>query len=436
MTTPGPDDTFQGFSAQRITVRTSVPETPVNPATGVVDPRFTQTVSPLHFSPDSEAPAQGGQAGTTTPVPRPPSPGNPFAPPENPPPPPPPAPGPVADIAPMLAMAIDRFASMLQQAITPPQSGASEQHNVREPDQLDRSDPNKLRLFFAQLELVFKAHPRTFSSDEKKVTYAISFLKGTALQWFEPYLLEGATDNPPLFISSYEAFQDELRTNFGPYDTSGAAEHELMNLRMTENQRIAKYITQFTRLATQVRWGNAPLRYRFYDGLPNRLKDRISEVGKPTTLNALRDLAQSIDNRYWERKAEQARESGTSKSGHKSSSDSKSGSSSQSGHASNTTANTPAATPSKSGSGGGTPKTPGKTPAKPYADKLGKDGKLTPKERQRRFANNLCLFCGGAGHTAGACPKKTSSASKARAAQATPAAPAPTLADAPKEPKN
>ncbi|KAL7281329.1 hypothetical protein ACG7TL_004638 [Trametes sanguinea] len=201
---------------------------------------------------------------------------------------------------------------------------------------------------------------------------------------------------------------------------------------MGENQRIAKYIMQFTRLATQVCWGNAPLRYRFYDGLPNRLKDRISEVGKPTTLMALRDLAQSIDNRYWEHKAEQSRESG----GHKSSSNSKSGSSNKSGNTSVTQTNS-GSTPCKSTNSGSTPKTLAKTPAKPYSDKLGKDGKLTPEEHQRCFPNNLCLFCGGTGHSASACPKKSSSASKARAAQATLAAPtlATTLAET-KETKN
>ena len=73
---------------------------------------------------------------------------------------------------------------------------------------------------------------------------------------------------------------------------------------------------------------------------------------------------------------------------------------------------------------------------KPYSDKLGKDGKLTQEERQRRFANNLCLFCGGPGHTAGACPKKTSSAAKARAAQATPVATPTEPAKAPEETKN
>ncbi|RDX48980.1 hypothetical protein OH76DRAFT_1483472, partial [Lentinus brumalis] len=82
-----------------------------------------------------------------------------------------------------------------------------------------------------------------------------------------------------------------------------------------------------------------------------------------------------------------------------------------------------------------TPKTPAKT-AKPYADKLGKDGKLTPEERQRRFAANLCLFCGGPGHTADACPKKTAAKGRAAQAQAPDAPAAPDNAPDPAEPKN
>jgi len=48
-------------------------------------------------------------------------------------------------------------------------------------------------------------------------------------------------------------------------------------------------------------------------------------------------------------------------------------------------------------------------------NKLGKDGKLTADERKRRLENNLCMFCGGTGHFADNCPKKTKKA-KARAA--------------------
>ena len=59
-------------------------------------------------------------------------------------------------------------------------------------------------------------------------------------------------------------------------------------------------------------------------------------------------------------------------------------------------------------------------------NKLGKDGKLTPEERQRRMDNNLCLFCGNAGHRATDCQKRKRSEAaakaKARAATAEPTA--------------
>ena len=52
------------------------------------------------------------------------------------------------------------------------------------------------------------------------------------------------------------------------------------------------------------------------------------------------------------------------------------------------------------------------------SNKLRKDGKLTSKECTHRFANNLCMFCGGAGHKASECLKNTSSTSKAKACAA------------------
>ena len=36
---------------------------------------------------------------------------------------------------------------------------------------------------------------------------------------------------------------------------------------------------------------------------------------------------------------------------------------------------------------------------------LGEDGKLTSRERQRRFDYNLCLYCGSSGHMIRHCPK-------------------------------
>ena len=63
---------------------------------------------------------------------------------------------------------------------------------------------------------------------------------------------------------------------------------------------------------------------------------------------------------------------------------------------------------------------PKKTSTPDHASKLGKDGKLTPQERQCRIDKNLCLCCGASSHRATDCPKGQAAA-KARASKTTPA---------------
>ena len=62
-------------------------------------------------------------------------------------------------------------------------------------------------------------------------------------------------------------------------------------------------------------------------------------------------------------------------------------------------------------------------------DKLGKDGKLTPQERQRCFDNKLCLVCDQGGHIATACLKAKPHTAKASLGKAS-EAPAESMAKA------
>ena len=177
---------------------------------------------------------------------------------------------------------------------------------------------------------------------------------------------------------------------------------------MKPNQRIAKYLVEFNRLATITGWDNRALRHQFYRGLPARIKDEVSRVGKPITLPELRALAQSIDGRYWEREEETRRERGSQSSEKKTDKPQSQPSSSNQGNQ-NKHQKKPFA-PRDSGSSSHN----SEKKKSDLDDKIGKDGKLTVAERARRFANNLCLFCGGVGHTAKECPKSSSSASKAK----------------------
>ena len=197
---------------------------------------------------------------------------------------------------------------------------------------------------------------------------------------------------------------------------------------MCNTQWITKYLVEFNRLAVRVQWGDTPLRHQLYNRLLPRIKDEISQVGKPDNLTDLRLLAQSIDACYWERRSEIAHETPANKSQDKSSDKGKTPATlatqntnpPKSGQSS-TPWNTPAPTTSN------TPK-----PASTLALKLRKDGRLTQEERQRCMDNNLCLFCGKPGHIAKECLKATSAAAKARA---TTAEKAPDNSSSAKEPK-
>ena len=306
-----------------------------------------------------------------------------------------------------LAEAIMLMTQELQRRETTPRAPG----RVKEPDTFDGSEPRKLNNFILLCNLYFRNNPY-YADDQAKVTFALSYLRGTALEYFEPSILD--SEDAPAWMDHWPAFVRTLRTQFGPIDPTADAEDGIDNLRMRDNQRIVKYNVEFNRLAVQTGWDDSVLRHRYYSGLAERIKDIMGQQGKPATLEAMKALAHSIDSRHWERNREKARSDNKPKSDNKSDankSEKKANNQSSGSHNhnakkfSNNNNKQPVKPSSSSASGN----------ASALADKLGKDGKLTPQERQRRFDNKLCLFCGGAGHTVDNCPHCKSSASKAKA---------------------
>ena len=254
--------------------------------------------------------------------------------------------------------------------------------------------------------------------DRAKVTYMQSYLRGMALEWFEPDLLNVSNPNAhPIWMDSYHQFVSELKSNFGLHDPVGDTEHQLDNLSMKEGQKINKYVIEFNRLAGQVHsYDDGALHHIFYSGLPDRIKDEISHVGKPCTLNGFHTLVQTIDARYWERKSKtscQTMNSSAPSASNAKSSASSSDSKGKSKEKDNKGKNSNNRNKSPSSSSGGSKSTTSDAPSH-----LGKDGKLTEEERQRRIKEKLCMFGGQPGHMAKDCPKSTSKSAKTKAREA------------------
>ena len=312
---------------------------------------------------------------------------------------------PSEDATPNLAEAITLMTSELRHR------GNNSGHSapkVKEPDTFDGTDPCKLNNFILLCNLYFRNNPSYFD-DSAKVTFALTHLRGLALDFFEPTILD--SDEAPEWLEDWTIFTATLRNQFGPIDPAADAEDNLDHLKMRDNQRILKYNVEFNRLAIQSGWDDGVLRHRYYSSLVERIKDNMGQLSKPSTLGKMKKLAHSIDARHWERLHEKSpSEKSTPPKSDKPSTNSNSN-------------NTPAKKTQSSNNSSNKSTKPSSSDTSfksTISDNL-KDGKLTQQERQRCMDNKLCMYCSGTGHKASSCPKASSSASKANAhgAQAT-----------------
>ena len=168
---------------------------------------------------------------------------------------------------------------------------------IREPDPFDGSDPKKLCTFLLQCKLNFLDHKYLFQDETTKVNYVLSYLKGSALDCFEPGLLDPL--EPP-WCSDFDLFSEELEANFSTFNPIREAKAELEGLHMQENHQATKYFIKFMQLSSRVYWGEAALLQQAYNGLAKQIKNEMVHHNKPTTLSGLQRLMQAIDAHYWE----------------------------------------------------------------------------------------------------------------------------------------
>jgi len=247
---------------------------------------------------------------------------------------------------------------------------------LRDPFRGDADGPTHIE-YLSQVKTAFHRYPDAFKNDQDKVSYAFASLKGPAAEFFAP-IVAGQIPDSEGYLTSFDSFASILEATFGNPLQADEANHQLLRLRQ-HGMSITDYTTKSRTLVARAGWEPKAALGRYKDGLSFEIKQMLlPQWPSLTTMDvtvaaahaAYRNLA--VHNKF-----------------------------NKKDHRPFPKTFVPRRMPGPGYSNAAAPAGP--VPMELDAMRI---KHITNDEKQRRRDNNLCLYCGGAGHYAGKYPAK------------------------------
>jgi hypothetical protein len=177
----------------------------------------------------------------------------------------------------------------------------------KEPDVFTGSTPAALRLFIFQCQIYFDAKKAEFTEDANRVFFAISFLRGPALEYFEPFIIQPDRTKHFDFLDSWTAFVQKLTNQFGSYSPVDDDEDALTSIPFPEDGKATRYFIEFAKYESRVEWDQRALRKVIKEVIPSRITDELKYSREDTsTFEGFKKAVMKIDNDYWKKKQDDA----------------------------------------------------------------------------------------------------------------------------------
>lgn len=230
--------------------------------------------------------------------------------------------------------------------------------------------------FISELKIFFALQPHRFNSDEVKIQYAVSRLKDRALDWIFPYVSAGLSKS----FAVWEKFEDAFLKYYGFGNRSGDSMTKLLNLKQGK-QDFRQHLEHFRLLLHKSGLPESEdiSRGILMESLSPFFQQALSMQARATTFSDLIEKCLMIED-YKQR------------------------------------------LPSKSGSKFHEPNsfTPRPQISPPFRHPENHDpmeidsitipnrGRLTPRQKEFCYQNNICTYCRRKGHTIGSCNRRKS----------------------------
>ena len=239
------------------------------------------------------------------------------------------------------------------------------------PDKFD-GNCNAFRHFAASLDNFLVLKSASYHSDEIKVRFVGTLLSKDALAWFS-----GLVNGESPLLKDWKEFMAAFQELFDNPNAQKQAQSSIQRLKQGKGS-VLSYSSRFRTLQRDTGYNDEALISIFRRGLQDQVQDILAtSLTEPTDLEQFINLSIKIDNRLYSRRMEKGSASVPSSNSNQQSSKSASSSS---------------------------PNDPMDLGAVTRAS----NGKLTKEERDRRFKENLCLYCGDSNHKISDCKKSQS----------------------------
>ena len=248
------------------------------------------------------------------------------------------------------------------------------------PPDLFYGKTSEFQNFVTQCSLTLTMCPNTYNSNQKRVLFVISNLRGTPLSWARKII---SNKGHPL-RKNYTAFMAALTNIYG--DRAYELECEDRLNRLVQTGSAASYAQTFQSLAIPLGIDDKSQCIMFYGGLNDKVKEAIIIAGRKTKIQPLINQAINLDQMLYQQTRRHKREPQDDSSYPNKKRQTNPASNSKAPD-SQTRANT------------GTP------PLILLPDTASRfRPSLTDRQREYRRQNNLCAYCGDPEHTVENCP--------------------------------
>jgi len=173
---------------------------------------------------------------------------------------------------------------------------------IKELDLFSGGGPEELCIFIFQYQIYFCACKGEFIDDADKVFFAISYLCGIALDYFEPFINKPNPYHNLDFLEDWSAFMQKLSNIFGLYSPEDNDKDAIIAIYFPNDGKTIDYFICFAKYQNHIHWDERALHKVVKNTIPIHICNELCYSQEDvSSFKGFKRAVLWIYNDYWKR---------------------------------------------------------------------------------------------------------------------------------------